>query len=104
MESGGAPSSGLAAAARPQGKDWFVRAGAQGGDGSKDKPFKDPYQALEKYSRVIRFTVTEGEYNGKLKAGNWAIPTTYIALIGGYDTDFQDAQPMETPNAIADGR
>ena len=34
--------------ARPSGRDWFVRAGATGGDGTREKPFRDPFQALEK--------------------------------------------------------
>ena len=33
---------------RAKGRDWFVRAGASGGDGSKDKPFKDPYPGPRK--------------------------------------------------------
>src|SRR5262249_39274947 len=36
------------AAARPKGRDWFIVMGASGGNGSKEKPFKDPWQALEK--------------------------------------------------------
>ena len=29
-------------AERPKGRDWHVLAGASGGDGSREKPFKDP--------------------------------------------------------------
>lgn len=43
-----APGKELVLPARPQGRDWFVKAGATGGDGSKEKPFRDPFQALEK--------------------------------------------------------
>lgn len=28
-------------------RDWFVRDGASGGDGSLAKPFNDPWQALD---------------------------------------------------------
>ena len=33
---------------RPEGRDWFVRARSSGGDGAREKPFRDPFQALEK--------------------------------------------------------
>lgn len=91
---------GAAAAARPQGRDWFVRAGASGGDGSKAKPFKDPWQALEKVESGDSIHVAEGEYYGKLKAGLWKIDTTNIALIGGYDKDFTERNPWKHPTRL----
>ncbi|RKG92805.1 hypothetical protein D7V88_04920 [Corallococcus terminator] len=33
-------------------RDWFVRAGAVGGDGSREKPFRDPFQAITEAIRV----------------------------------------------------
>lgn len=92
-----------AAAARPQGRDWFVRMGAASGDGSKAKPFKDPYQALEKSQSGDTIHVTEGEYFGKLHAGNWHIDTTYIALVGGYDKDFKTRNPWKHPTLLRTG-
>ncbi|MDP3152948.1 MAG: right-handed parallel beta-helix repeat-containing protein [Archangium sp.] len=85
---------------RPQGRDWFVRAGASGGDGSKDKPFKDPWQALEKVEAGDSVHVTEGEYLGKLKVGRWKIETTNVALIGGYNKDFTDRNPWKYPTRL----
>ena len=85
---------------RPQGRDWFVRAGATGGDGSKEKPFKDPWQALEKVEAGDNIHVTEGEYNGKLKVGSWRIATQHIALIGGYDRDFKVRNPWKHPTLL----
>ena len=72
---------------------------ASGGDGSREKPFKDPWQALEKVEAGDFVHVAEGEYNGKLKTGRWKIDTPYISLLGGYDAQFKRAQPVEAPDA-----
>lgn len=81
--------------ARPKGRDWFVRAGAKGGDGSREKPFKDPYQALEKVEAGDTVHVAEGEYSGKLRAAKFVIDMPYIALLGGYDADFKERDPWK---------
>lgn len=86
---------------RPKGKDWFVRAGASGGDGSKEKPFKDPWQALEKVGAGDSIHVTEGAYGGKMKAGKWKINEKYVALIGGYDSEFKERNPWKHPTRLA---
>ncbi|HEX4622672.1 MAG TPA: right-handed parallel beta-helix repeat-containing protein, partial [Myxococcaceae bacterium] len=88
------------ASARPAGRDWFVRAGATGGDGSREKPFKDPYQALEKVQSGDTVHVAEGEYLGKLHAGQWKIETSYVALLGGYDRDFKSRNPWKHPTRL----
>lgn len=89
-----------AMAARTGGRDWFVRAGSNGGDGTKEKPFKDPWQALEKVEAGDTVHVAEGEYFGKLKAGRWKIDTTNLALIGGYDKDFTERNPWKHPTRL----
>ncbi len=86
--------------ARQIGKDWFVRAGATGGNGSKDKPFKDPWQALEKVEAGDFVHVAEGEYFGKLKAGQWKIDTTQISMLGGYDANFTERNPWKHPTRL----
>jgi hypothetical protein len=96
----GAPQAPAQADKRPVGRDWFVRAGATGGDGSKEKPFKDPWQALEKVTSGDNIHVAEGEYNGKLKAGHWVIGTSYIAMLGGYDKDFKTRNPWKHPTRL----
>ncbi len=88
------------ASARPAGRDWFVRAGASGGDGSREKPFKDPWQALEKVEAGDSVHVAEGEYFGKLKTGKWKIDTSFISLIGGYDKDFTERNPWKHPTRL----
>jgi len=91
-EAGGGAAT-AAADARPVGRDWFVRAGSTGGDGSKDQPFRDPFQALEKVQAGDTVHVARGEYYGKLRAGRWRIETIHIALLGGYDDSFTERAP-----------
>lgn len=86
--------------ARPKGRDWFVRAGAKNGDGSKEKPFKDPYQALEKVEAGDSIHVAEGEYSGKLRAAKFVIDMPYIALLGGYDANFTERDPWKHPTLL----
>lgn len=89
-----------AAVARVKGRDWFVRAGSTGGDGSKDKPFRDPFQALEKCQAGDSVHVAEGAYFGKLRAGRWKVDTTDIALLGGYDAAFTERAPWAHPTRL----
>lgn len=91
---------GAGEANRTVGRDWFVRAGASGGDGSKDKPFKDPWQALEKVEQGDFVHVAEGEYFGKLKAGTWKIAVPYVTLLGGYDAKFSERNPWKHPTRL----
>ncbi|MFO0983732.1 MAG: right-handed parallel beta-helix repeat-containing protein [Planctomycetota bacterium] len=92
--------SAATAASRPQGRDWFIVAGSAGGDGSRGKPFKDPWQALEKCEAGDSIHVAEGEYYGKLKIGMWKIDTTCVSLIGGYDKEFKERNPWTHPTLL----
>ena len=92
--------AGAADKARPKGRDWFIKAGNMGGDGSKDKPFRDPFQALEKAQSGDTIHVAEGEYHGKLKIGRWKIELPYIALLGGYDSNFTERAPWAHPTRL----
>ena len=85
---------------RPKGRDWYVRAEEKGGDGSKDKPFRDPYQALEKANAGDVIHVTAGEYGGKLKNGKWIVDKPWITLLGGYDREFTTRDPWERPSLL----
>ncbi len=95
----GAPTA-AAAPARPKGRDWFVRAGATGGDGSKEKPFRDPFQALEKVQAGDSIHVAGGEYHGKMRVGRWKVEAPYVALIGGYDAGFTERAPWANPTRL----
>jgi hypothetical protein len=79
--------------ARPEGRDWFVRAGSSGGDGSREKPFRDPFQALEKAGDGDSIHVAAGDYFGKLRSGKWLLTRRYLSLLGGYDAEFKARDP-----------
>lgn len=93
-----APSAGTAS--RPKGRDWFVRAGARGGDGTMDKPFRDPWQALEKVQAGDAVHIAEGEYVGKMMAGRWKVGAPYVSLLGGYDAQFKERNPWKRPTRL----
>ena len=88
------------AGARPQGRDWYVRAGSTGGDGSRGKPFRDPFQALERCEAGDTIHVAEGEYAGRLRAGRWRVDMPYVALLGGYDAEFAQRSPWARPTRL----
>jgi hypothetical protein len=77
-----------------------VRAGAAGGNGSREKPFKDPFQPLERCESGDTIHIAEGDYFGKLRAGIWRIDTTYISLVGGYDKGFAERNPWKHPTRM----
>jgi hypothetical protein len=87
------------AKARPLGRDWFVRAGSSG-NGSKEKPFKDPWQALEQAEAGDAIHVAEGEYFGRLGTGFWTVDIRYISMLGGYDKDFKERDPWKHPTRL----
>jgi hypothetical protein len=96
------PASGPAKAVtpRPTGKEWFVRAGSSGGDGSREKPFRDPFQALEKAGEGDIIRVAGGDYFGKLRTANWKIAARYQSLLGGYDEEFKARDPWKNPTRL----
>ncbi|MCY1039726.1 right-handed parallel beta-helix repeat-containing protein [Corallococcus sp. bb12-1] len=92
----------VVASERPKGRDWFVRAGESGGDGSREKPFRDPFQAIDQAGRGDRILVAAGEYGGKLKSGKWVVDgKQYLALLGGWDRDFKKRDPWNTPSLLS---
>jgi hypothetical protein len=85
---------------KAKGRDWFVRAGSAGGDGSKEKPFKDPYQPLEKCEAGDTIHVAGGDYVGKLRAGHWVVDVPDISMLGGYDKEFASRDPWKNPTLL----
>lgn len=85
---------------RPKGRDWFVRAGASGGDGSREKPFRDPFQALEKAEGGDSIHVATGAYVGKLRSGKWKILIRNLTMLGGYDAEFSARDPWKNPTRL----
>jgi hypothetical protein len=82
---------------RPQGRDWFVRAGAGGGDGTCEKPFRDPFQALDHAVGGDTIHVAGGTYFGKLHSGKWRLTMRNLTLLGGYNSEFTERDPWRTP-------
>ncbi|HET8889251.1 MAG TPA: right-handed parallel beta-helix repeat-containing protein [Candidatus Angelobacter sp.] len=82
---------------RPQGRDWFVKAGSSGGDGTRERPFRDPFQALDKAEGGDAIHVAAGDYFGKLRSGQWRIAIRNLTLLGGYDADFAVRDPWANP-------
>ncbi len=85
---------------RPEGRDWFVKAGASGGDGTRDKPFRDPFQALDKAEGGDAIHVAGGDYFGKLHSGKWKVLIRNLALLGGYDAEFSARDPWLNPTRL----
>ncbi|RPH36062.1 MAG: right-handed parallel beta-helix repeat-containing protein, partial [Planctomycetota bacterium] len=86
--------AGVSASAEPlRAREWFVRAGSEGGDGTQAKPFADPWMALEKSEAGDVIHVTGGKYYGKLSQGIWEVPFDNIQLLGGYDPEFKTRDP-----------
>ncbi|MBS1152227.1 MAG: hypothetical protein H6Q89_3925, partial [Myxococcaceae bacterium] len=90
----------LLLAAPASARDWFVRAGATGGDGTQQKPFADPWQPLEKVEPGDKIHVAGGVYTGKLGVGQWIFPLPRIELLGGYDADFKTRDPWKNPTSL----
>jgi Right handed beta helix region len=87
-------------ASRPPGRDWFIKAGASGGDGTREKPFRDPFQALDKAEGGDTIHVTVGDYFGKLHSGQWKILIRNLTLLGGYDAEFAQRDPWKNPTRL----
>src|SRR5580704_304306 len=84
----------LLAASPVQARDWFVRAGSSG-DGSREKPFGDPFEALDKCEANDAIHIAQGRYTGKLDSGEWNIPFDGVQLVGGYNDDFSQRNPWQ---------
>jgi uncharacterized protein DUF1565 len=83
-----------------QAQDWYVKAGAKGGKGTIEKPYKGIYKALGKALKGDVIHVTQGGYSGKLKAGFIIINTRGLTLLGGYNDDFSERNPFKYPTRI----
>lgn len=92
-----APLAPTSPAPRPEGRDWFVKAGSSGGDGTREKPFRDPFQALDKATGGDAIHVAGGEYFGKLRSGKWKIQIRNLTILGGYDSEFAERDPWKNP-------
>jgi len=80
--------------------DWYVKAGAKKGKGTKEKPYKGIYKALKKALKGDVIHVAQGDYTGKLKSGFIIVRTRGLTLLGGYNDDFSERNPFKYPTRI----
>jgi hypothetical protein len=85
---------------REKGKDYYVRAGSSGGDGSREQPFRDPFQALDKAAAGDVIHLAGGDYFGKLKTALWRFAAEDLTLLGGYDEKFASRDPWKNPTRL----
>jgi hypothetical protein len=83
-----------------QAQDWYVKAGAKKGKGTKVLPYKGIYKALSKALKGDVIHVAQGDYSGKLKSGFIIIRTRNLTLLGGYNDDFSERNPFKYPTRI----
>ena len=86
--------------AKPNGRDWFVKAGTSGGDGSREKPFRDPFQALDKAEGGDAIHVSTGDYFGKLRSGKWKIADPQSYSPRWIQPRFHGTRSMEKSDAL----
>src|SRR5262245_58877118 len=81
--------------------DWFVAPSEKAGDGTRQKPFHDPYVALRAAEPGDVIHVAAGVYHGRYERGFWEVDRPRITLRGGYSPDFSRRTPWETPSVFA---
>ncbi len=64
-------------------RDWYVKAAAKKGKGTKELPYKGIYKALKKPVKDDVIHVAQGDYSGQLKSGFIIIRTRKLTLLGG---------------------
>jgi hypothetical protein len=74
--------------------DWYVKAGSEG-NGSKESPFGDIWNALDKATRGDVIHVAKGVYNGKGGCGHYSIKIPDLTIAGGYNDDFSERDPFK---------
>lgn len=80
--------------------EYYVKAGASGKGTSKEDaaPVLAPILAAAERGDVIH--VAEGEYYGRLDAGEFAINVPELTLVGGYTGDFASRDPFKHPTIL----
>ncbi|MCP5107916.1 MAG: hypothetical protein GY950_31295, partial [bacterium] len=75
-------------------KDIYVKAGSAG-DGSKENPYGEFWNALSKCIRGDVIHVAAGTYNGKGGSGAFIVKVPNLTLVGGYNSDFSQRNPFK---------
>ena len=81
--------------------DLFVAAVDTVGDGSRARPFHDPWLALRHAAPGDRIHIAAGTYTGRGERSSWVIDTPDLTVLGGYGPDFTTRNPWTTPTIFA---
>jgi len=81
--------------------DWFVAPTGSKGDGSRERPFHDPWVALRRAEPGDTIHIAAGTYYGRLDRSSWIIECPKITVLGGYLRDFTTRTPWKTPSVFA---
>lgn len=81
--------------------DWFVAAVARFGDGSRDKPFHDPWLAIRAAGPGDVIHIAAGTYFGRYDRSSWIVDCPDLTIRGGYSLDFSKREPWRTPSVFA---
>lgn len=78
------------------GADLYVarKGGKNNNPGTKEKPFRNIWKAIEKASPGDVIHITEGSYAGKMSCG-WIEVSKAVTLRGGYSKDFSQRDPAK---------
>ncbi len=84
------------------GKEWYVsiKTGKNRNKGTKDSPMKNIQKAINKAQNEDIIRVAEGNYLGLLKVGFIDSRKKGISIIGGYNSDFSERNPMKYQTMI----
>lgn len=87
----------ITALAPAQAEDIYVRAGAEKGEGTRQRPYRGIYKALDRAKPGDVIHVAQGDYSGKLGVGYLHVRTRGLTLLGGYSADFERRSPLDHP-------
>ena len=78
------------------GADLYVarKGGKNNNPGTKEKPFRNLWKAIDKAAPGDAIHVTEGIYHGKMSCG-WVEVSKAVTIKGGYSSDFSQRAPMK---------
>jgi len=79
--------------------DIYVKQGASG-NGTKDSPFGNLWQAIDGARRGDIIHVAAGTYNGKAGCGNFTVKTPNLTIAGGYDSNFSSRDPFKNQTIL----